>query len=251
MQPYDPSLKQADQHRAPSLVRSLKRIKAPDVRTLGGDPRKRFVVLGADREVAAPRSLVVVLPGGNGQALEFLPWLSELTAPLLDRYVFAVLSAPVWSDEQAGQVVWVTERWQRQFKASFAVEEFAREAVAALRAEDETLGKSYLFAWSSGGPATYRTLLSRGDTFAGAYVLASVFKPNDMKQRLKLAKGKRVYLEQGRADTVTALRFAQDAKQTLAKHGAETTLVPFDGGHGFAMPDAKKSLADALAWLSR
>ncbi len=234
--------------RLPDLARELLERPVPDVRSIDGDPKKRFLVLGAELASDAPRELVVVLPGGSGQLNDFAPWVTQLATPLLDRYVFVVLSAPVWNPKQARDWVWVTEAVQKQYKAEFSVESFAREVVAALRSDTKLkLGKAFLFAWSSGGPAAYATLIADDPTFAGAYVLASVFRAKGLKPQH--AAGKRVWLEQGRADYITPLRFAQDAERWLKTSGAAVKLVEFDGGHGFAMPDASASLAAALAWL--
>lgn len=228
-------------------ARALRAREIPDVRLLDGDPKKLFVVLGAEVPTDGLRDLVVVMPGGNGQALEFLPWLNQLTEPLLDQYAFVVLSSPQWNDEQARNYVWVTERYAKKADAKFTVEEFARDTAENLREEIGSLDDAYLFAWSSGGPAAYATILDRDDTFAGAYVLASVFKPDQLDTRR--AKGRRFFLEQGRRDRVTPPRFAEAAADELEKRGGETELVLFDGGHGFAMPDAEESLRRALAWL--
>ncbi|WP_145202179.1 hypothetical protein [Planctomycetes bacterium Poly30] len=237
--------------RLPDVAAQLSKKEIPDFRSVGGDPRKLYIVLGADRQVVdAPRDLVVVMPGGNGQATEFRYWVEKIATPLLDRYVFAILSAPTWSEEQAQNFVWVTSRFQKEYDAEFPVEEFAREVAADLRGTLALkIDDAFLFAWSSGGPAAYATLLSNDDTFRGAYVLASVFKANQLD--LKHANGRRFWLEQGTSDAVTAIRYAREARETLEKKGAEVQLVEFDGGHGFAMPDAQDSLETALNWLSR
>jgi predicted esterase len=234
--------------RVPEAAQELRSYRPPDARFVADDGRRMYLVLGAEAEAAGPRDLVVVLPGGSGQALEFRDWLRELAAPLYDRYLFAVLSAPVWSAEQAGEVVWVTERHRRRYDAEFAVEDFARRVAADLRRAEPTLDQSFLCAWSSGGPAAYSTVLDRDATFAGAYILASVFKPETLD--LRRAAGRRFFLEQGRDDAVTALRFAVDADQRLRDRGAEVRLEVFDGGHGFAMEDPATSFARALDWLS-
>jgi len=241
-------LADALQPRLPELARELRERPLPDLRRLNGDPRMRFLVLGADRKTDGPRHLVVVMPGGSGQIDDFKDWVATLATPLLDRFVFAQLAAPVWSPAQAKEWVWVTEPVQKQYKAEFPVERFAREVAGALRADESLrLDKAVLFAWSSGGPAAYATLIDEDPTFAGAYVLASVFRPKGLAPAH--ARGRRVWLEQGRADKVTPLRFAHEAQRWLEASGAAVQLVEFEGGHGFAMPDAAASLAAALAWL--
>lgn len=227
------------------LARELLVRELPDVRMVGGDPRKTYVLIGGDIEDPRPRHLVVVMPGGNGQALDFLPWLTRITAPLTNQYLFAVLSAPRWSEAQAKEFVWVTEDWRETYEADFAVETFAREVAREL--EEDTGGKTLLFAWSSGGPAAYSTILSKDRTFDGAYVLASVFKKDQLET--KRARGKRFVIEQGRSDDVTPFHFAEAAEKELSRRSAKVKLVAFDGGHGFAMPNARKSLRSALAFL--
>ena len=228
-----------------AAAEDLRARKLPDLRSVDGDPLKRYVVLGA-AEGKDDRPLVLILPGGNGQANDFLPWLTKLTAPLTDEYLFAILSAPTWSEEQKDQVVWVTETWKKEFKAKFTVEEFASEVAKELRPKSK--GGHYLFAWSSGGPASYATVLRKGKMFRGAYLLSSVFKKDQLAT--KYARGKRFVFEQGVEDKVTAFHFAEAAEKELNKRGAKTHLVSFDGGHGFAMPDPKASLRRALEWLT-
>ncbi len=224
-------------------------IALPDARIIDGDPKKLFVVLGDDSGKQEPRKLVVVMAGGSGQALDFLPWLTTICSPLYDRYCFVVLSAPQWNPQQAERFVWVTANVQKKYKAKFSVESFAREAVAQMRSSNPSLGDAFLFAWSSGGPATYRTILAKDNTFAGAYVLSSVFRPKELT--LKHAKGKRFVLEQGRQDKVTPFRFAEAANTQLSESGAAVHFVPFDGGHGFSMPNSMQCLERALQFLAR
>lgn len=236
--------------RWPQIAADMEGRSIPDIRRVDDDPKKLFLLLGADRPSTKKRSLVLVLPGGSGQALDFKSWVTRMSTPLLDRYVVAVLSAPQWSPSQASEWVWVTEDVQKRYKAEFAVETFAEEVVETLRGDATlNLGDAYMCAWSSGGPATYRTMLSGSGTFRGAYVLGSVFHPQRLK--LKRAKGLRFYLEQGVEDKTTVIRFARDAAKALEKQKATVKLVEFDGGHGFAMPDPAGALGRALAWLSQ
>lgn len=238
------------EERAPELAKEIAFGSLPDVRVLKDHKKKAFLVLGADHAADGERDLLVVMPGGTGQAFDFRSWVTDLTEALHDRYVVAILNAPQWNPAQAKEWVWVTEGVQRKYRADFCVEDFAREVAAELRADEELkIDEAFLFAWSSGGPAAYATVLSKDDTFAGAYVLASVFKPRQLD--VKHAEGKRFVLEQGVTDKVTPIRFAREAQKALEKNGAEVRFVEFQGGHGFAMPDPAKSLREALDWLSR
>ncbi len=235
--------------RSPEQAQALRTRAIPDVRLLNGDPQKLFVVIGAEVPTDATRKLVLILPGGSGKALDCLPWMQTLTQGLTDEYLFAVLSSPTWSAAQAKGFVRVTEEYTRTYKAKFAVESFVRDVASMLRKQDKSLFEAYLFAWSSGGPVIYATILDKDDTFAGAYVLGGIFEPKP--STYKYAKGKRFYLEQGEQDRITHYRFAEEAEKTLTGHGAATKLVPFPGGHGFVMPNPAQCLAKALQWLTQ
>ena len=68
----------------PRLARRLRAREFPDVRTIDGDPRKTFAVIGAGRETEEKRHLVVVMPGGNGPLgvlgqVGAVPWLILLS----------------------------------------------------------------------------------------------------------------------------------------------------------------------------
>ena len=238
------------EERDPEAAAALRAQPVPEVLELEGDPKKLYVLIGGEPLPGRPRGkesrpLVVVMPGGSGQALEFLPWLMRLTGPLLGDYRFAVLSAPVWQEGQGENVVWTTKRYRKKYKAKFTVEEFAREVAQEHGAKG---AGAYLFAWSSGGPAAYATVLDRDKTFRGAYIHSSVFWRNQLD--VKRAKGKRFVLEQGRKDEVTAFHHAEEAKEVLEERGAAVKFMPSDGGHGFTHPEAGARLGEALGWLT-
>ena len=95
----------------------------------------------------------------------------------------------------------------------------------------------------------YATALSQhGPPLAGYYILSSVFKPETLPP-LSGARAKRFFLQQGTADTVTRLFWAEQAQTALRENGARVELEAFDGGHGFSMPDPYAGFRRALRWL--
>jgi RNA polymerase sigma factor (sigma-70 family) len=217
---------------------------------VGGDPRKKYFLLTPPGPaVGVRRPLLLIMPGGDGQAQDFLPFLQRLSSEAGSGYLFAVLSAPQWSAEQAQQIVWPKEK-DRIAAATFTTEAFVKAVCEDLaKAGLADPKRVFLFGWSSAGPAVYSTALSQqGPPLAGYYILASVFNPQWLPP-LSGARGKRFYLQQGRSDRVTALRFAQKAQQTLSTNGARVKLDAFAGGHAFDMADVAECFQRALAWL--
>lgn len=217
---------------------------------IGGDAKKKYFLRRPESlKQGDSLPLVLILPGGNGQAREFLPWLTQLHRESGRGMVFAVLSAPVWSEDE-NRVVWVTTNWMSKYKnATFPVERFIGEAVEDLRAKKLfTIEKVLLLGWSSSGPALYSAALEKEKVpYDGYYILSSVFKPEQLE--MKFAKGKKFYLHQGSEDQVTALHFAKRAEKDLKKNGAVVTLEVFQGGHGFAMENPFESVRKGLDWL--
>ena len=215
-------------------------------RFVGGDPMKKFYVLG-QAEPGEKIDLVLTLPGGNGQASEFLPWLTAIERELEPNQLMVVVSAPQWSAKQEKSVIWVTEWWRKTYgEAAFGVESFLEEILAELESEFQVRGAS-LFGWSSSGPAIYEAILREDSPWIGAYVHASVFKP----QRLDLdrAENKRFFLRQGTSDRITPLHWAKSAERKLSKNGARVELDVYEGGHGWGLPDAGARIAEALSWI--
>jgi predicted esterase len=222
----------------------------PEERTAAKNPMMKYFALKPARMPAGQAvPLLLVLPGGHGQAVEFLPFARRLFAEAGREYVFAVLSAPVWEPDNPDRIVW-PKKQDRIAQARFTTETFVKAVYEELTRDGPADPKqAFVFGWSSGGPAVYSTALSTDmPAFAGYYILASVFRPETLPP-LEGARNKRFYLQQGTADRVTAFHWAQAAKQKLAANGARVNLESFDGGHGFAMPDVYRSFRRALRWL--
>jgi RNA polymerase sigma factor (sigma-70 family) len=232
------------------LKRELETEPAVEERSAGNSPRKKYFLLQPPGARAGARlPLLLIMPGGNGQAAEFLPFLKQLFAEAGREYLFAVLSAPQWSRQQARQLVWPKEN-DRLAEAEFTTEDFVKTVFEDLvQAALVDAKRALLFGWSSAGPAVYSTALSKhGPPLAGYYILSSVFKPEPLPP-LSAAKTKRFFLQQGKADKVTPLSYAEQAAAALKEHGAVVELDVFPGGHGFGMPHPYDAFRRALRWL--
>lgn len=218
---------------------------------IGGDARRIYYLLASQAmRRTEHRKLVLVLPGGSGQAKNFLPWLMGLSRQLHETYVFAVISAPQWSDEQAEAITWVSAWWMDRFpEAEFPTEQLVREVYAdvrklgAFRVDD-----TYVWGWSSSGPAVYATVLERETPYDGAYINSSVYRPERLD--LSRARGRRFFLQQGREDTITAPRWAEQAAKDLTAAHARVKLDLIEGGHGFGNNHLGNVRA-ALDWLGK
>ena len=210
-------------------------------RLVDDDSRRLYHLLGS---VEGAARLVLVLPGGTGRSDDFLSFVTGLQSGVGAPYVFALVDAPHWSEEQASRVVWVRDHDRKRFKAKFGTEDLVRsvyEDVLA-RGDVEIEGVS-LLAWSSGGPTAYSCLLSKRSPFDRAVIHGSIFPTDGVD--LRRAEGTRFFLAQGTSDTITPVHHAERAEQELRDAGAGVVYEPYDGGHGWAMPEGS---AD---WLRR
>jgi len=224
--------------------------RRPVGRRAGGDPRKRYFLLvppGTDPDDT--RHLVLMIPGGPGPARPVLPFLTDLHAAVGRRYVFAVLSPPHWSEEQARRDPWPTDRSRaRSREIGFSTEAFLRAVLEDLRSTKAyAIDRVFVFGWSSGGPAVYAAATDREAPYDGYYTLSSRFDPADLG--LEAARGRRFYIQHGAKDEIVPLLEAKGAAESLRGHGAEVRLDAFEGGHGFGQPDPKYAVRLALSWL--
>ncbi len=233
-----------------SLLKELKGMEPLKPFLVGENPKKKYFLLRPESlKESDEKHLVLILPGGHGKAKEFLPWINQLYRESGTGMVFAVLSAPEWSSDQ-DRVIWVTRFWMNKYKeAQFPVEQFISEVVEDVKSKKLfTAKKVLLLGWSSSGPALYSTALAEEKVpYDGYYIQSSVFKPEQLD--LKLAKGKKFYLQQGTEDKITELSHAKRAEKELKKNGAVVTLDVFRGGHGFAMENQFESVRKGLDWL--
>lgn len=217
-----------------------------------GDDERRTFYLVASRSLnrSEHRKLVLVLPGGSGQAPGYLPWLMGLARQMHGDYVFAVISAPQWSEKQAESITWVSAWWMERFpEAEFPTELLIHDVYADVRKLGVVrIDKTFLWGWSSSGPAVYAAALEKDARYDGAYINSSVYRPERLD--LARARNRRFYLQQGKDDTVTEPRWAEQAAEQLDDAGARVKLDLIDGGHGFGKNHLGNVQA-ALEWLSK
>ncbi len=212
------------------------------------DEHKRYFLMGPLGEQAAPNGqrLLLVLPGGDGSA-DFHVFVKRIAKHAVGQgYVVAQLVARQWAPEQ--EVVWPTRGlpWPG---AAFTTEEF----VAAVIDDVETrfaVDRSSIFtlSWSSSGPAAYATSLTEGSRVTGSLVAMSVFKP-DLLPPLERAAGHSYYVLHSPQDFIP-IRMAEQAVRELGRHGAATTLVRYEGGHGWR-GDTYDMISKGLRWLEQ
>ena len=92
----------------------------------------------------------------------------------------------------------------------------------------------------------YYAALREDTPFRGALVAMSVYKPQDLPRR-KDADGKAFYILHSPDDFI-AMRFPKLAERQLRARGAATTLVTYEGGHGWR-GDVHGMIAEGVAWL--
>ena len=84
---------------------------------------------------------------------------------------------------------------------------------------------------------------------AGSLIAMSVFKP-DLLPDLKAAKGHAYYLYHSPDDRACPFRMAEAAEKALGDAGAKTTLVKYDGGHGWR-GDVFGDIRTGIEWLEK
>lgn len=216
---------------------------------LDGDERRRVLVHGPFG--AAPPAgyrVLLVLPGGEGSA-EFAPFVARLADQQVgDGYVVAQLVAPKWDADQFERLVWPTASrpWPGM---AFGTEDLAREALEAVAARHPVDRRSvFSLSWSSGGPAAYDLALLEDTPVTGSLVMMSVFKP-DQLEPLERAAGRAFAVAHARQDFIP-FAMAESAVAVLADHGAATTLLEYEGGHGWN-GRAMARAGEGLRWLEQ
>lgn len=217
-----------------------------DVHVLGGDPLQRYILHGP--RGAAPAEgfrLLVVLPGGDG-SLEFRPFVGAIAAQALPAsYLVAQAVAPAWTDDPE-RVVWPTrglEGKRAKVESETLIEAIVADVAQAHRLDARHV---YLLGWSSGGPPCYAAAVAKESRVRGALVAMSVFKPEQLGG-LAGAKKRAFYLLHSPEDFI-AMSFPERAVKDLEKAGARTTLVTYEGGHGWH-GDVFGNIAAGVRWL--
>lgn len=232
--------------RAADVPADIADMKVQDLRA-GGDEKKRYFVI--HRPVEPPKEgwrTLFVLPGGPGSA-EFQPFVTRIAKyGLSESYLVVQLVAPVWTPEQAQNIVWPNEKSGVK-EMLFSTDDFFL-AVRSELAKAHKLDPRYSFSltWSSSGMSGYGFSLLPKSGITGTFVAMSVFFPA-MLPSLAAAKGHPYFIYHSPQDFIP-IALPEAARDALRKEGATVELQTYQGGHGWRgniFGDIRKG----IAWL--
>jgi hypothetical protein len=216
-------------------------------RNAGGDPKKQYFII--QQPVEMPKEgwrTLFVLPGGSGDA-EFHPFVARIAKHAVPpSYLVVQLVAPVWTPEQAKQVVWPTEN-TRLPGVKFSTLDFFL-AVRSELAKTHRLDPRYSFSltWSSSGMNGYAFSVHPKAGITGTFVAMSVFHPAEVPS-LAPAKGRPYYLYHSPQDFIPMTQ-PEAARKALQKAGAIVELQTYEGGHGW-QGDVFGEIGKGITWL--
>ena len=217
---------------------------------VGGNDHMRYFLIGAkdgDKPPAAGYKLLVVLPGGTGDA-DFNPFVKRIYENALPAgWLVAQPVAVKWSADQ--QIVWPTRKGDAK-GMKFTTQEFVDDVIKEIGAKHRLdARKVFTLSWSSSGPAAYAISLRKNSPVTGSYIAMSVFKPDQLPP-LPLGAGHAYYIEHSKEDKVCPFRMAEDAREKLRKAGATVEFATYDGGHGWR-GDVFGRIRKGVTWLDR
>lgn len=221
-------------------------IPTQDLR-LGDDAHKRYLLAGPRKDEKEPKNgfgVLVVLPGGDGGA-SFHPFVKRIHENAVPRGFLVVQPVAVkWRQDQ--QIVWPTAA-SKVDGMKFSTEEFVEELLEML-AKSRKIDASRVFtlSWSSSGPAAYQLSVRKKGLVKGSLVAMSVFRAKELD--LERAKDHPYYILHSPEDQTCPLRLAEEARDTLWKHGAKVAFATYAGGHGWK-GDVFGNIRTGLEWL--
>lgn len=244
--PDDTPVKSAIQETADDPEADIKDV-VNEARTVAGDNMMKYFLIGKTKEPATGYKLLLVMPGGDGGA-NFNPFVRRIwKGAMPDGYVVAQLVAPKWSEDQASQIVWPTNkvRWATM---KFSTEQFLEAVITDVQKQVKVDPKHiYTLSWSSGGPAAYAASMS-SRTIKGSFVAMSVYKPEQLPPA-SAARGHAYYLLHSPTDFIP-ITMPRKAVDELAKAGAKVTLDTYEGGHGWK-GDVFGMIRKGVEWLEK
>jgi len=215
----------------------------------GGDAQKRYFVIRRPGE--PPKEgwrTLYVLPGGPGNA-EFHPFVTNIAKfALPENYLVVQLVAPVWSEEQAKNNVWPTEK-QRSPGMKFSTADFflaVRDEVAKAQRLDPR--HVFTLTWSSSGMNGYTLSLLPKAGITGSFVAMSVCQQNQLPP-LAAAKGKPYFIYHSPTDFIP-IKQAEAARDALVKAGAKVEFKTYEGGHGWH-GEVMNNIRQGSTWLEQ
>lgn len=218
-----------------------------EARLVHDDEHMLYHLIGHDAEAEAPEDgyrLLVVLPGGDGQA-GFRDFVRRIEKHALDEpWIVAQLVAPVWGEDQ--EVVWTSEELPHD-DMEFTTGDFIAAVIDDVE-EAIDIDPNYVFTmgWSSSGTEVYRSALEKDTKVTGAFVSMSVWKP-DLLPKLKYAK-KRAFAILHSPEDFIPIRMAEEARDELEDAKALVHYATYEGGHGWR-DDPYGNMRRAIAFL--
>lgn len=212
-------------------------------------PKQRYFYFPPRTDFGLQKSgyaLVVVLPGGRGDASSRPIYGALYLESMPVDFVMAQLVSVRWEPEQ--RIVWPTSRI-KDVEPEFTSSEFIAAVIEDVRARVQVdPDRTYLMGASSSGGAVYTAALSNADV-SGAVVTASVFREQHLPP-LSGAAGKRFFLLQSPSDEITPFHYAQAAAEALSTNGGTVLLYALPGGHHPVWPTNLKGVYGyAFHWL--
>jgi predicted esterase len=222
-------------------------MKVEDLRA-GGDAQKRYFVI--QRPAQPPKDgwrTLFVLPGGPGNA-EFQPFVTRMAKNAVpEGYLVVQLVAPVWTAQQAENIVWPNEKsGVREMKFSTFDFFFAVRAEVA-KAHKLDPRYSFTLTWSSSGMSGYGLSLLPKAGVTGTFVAMSVFHPTTLPAAITRAKGHPYYIYHSPQDFIPIAQ-AEGARDALQKAGATVEFQTYEGGHGWH-GDAFGNIRKGVEWM--
>lgn len=213
----------------------------------GGDEKMRYFVIHKPTTppVQGWRTLFV-LPGGSGNA-QFQPFVTRIAKSALpEGYLVVQLVAPVWTAQQARDIVWPNDH-SGVPEMKFSTTDF----FLAVRAEVEKAHKldprhCFTLTWSSSGMSGYALSLLPKAGVTGTFVAMSVFHPDSLPS-LAAAKNHSYFLYHSPEDFIP-IAHARAARDALQKAGATVELKSYAGGHGWH-GDVFGAIRKGIEWL--
>jgi predicted esterase len=220
-----------DRSVAQEVPEDIADMKVQDLRA-GGDEKKRYFVI--QRPAEPPKDgwrTLFVLPGGSGDA-QFQPFVTRIAKNALpEGYLAVQLVAPVWTPQQAKNIVWPSAKsGVREMK--FSTADFYL-AVRSELAKTHKLDPRYSFSltWSSSGMSGYEFSLLPKSGITGTFVAMSVFHPGELRP-LSAAKGHPYFIYHSPQDFIPIAE-PEAARDALRKAGAIVEFQTYEGGHGW------------------
>ncbi len=223
-------------------------MKVQDLRAEGDEKKRYFVIHKPTPPPTQGWRTLFVLPGGSGDA-QFQPFVTRIAKNALpDGYLVVQLVAPVWTTQQAKDIVWPNDRSDVP-EMKFSTTDF----FLAVRAEVEKAHKldsrhSFTLTWSSSGMSGYTLSLLPKAGVTGTFVAMSVFHPGALPP-LAAAKGHPYFLYHSPQDFIPIAQ-SEAARDMLQKAGATVELQTYEGGHGWR-GNVFGDIRQGIEWLER